>query len=376
MILSIKSNSINISHNVMKLLLTSFGLGHPSFKGYPLRRMPPINMEAFGPDFIPDYSVLLLFDRFIIDERTYENLDYCGRFSYFQEYLNLITELENSGRLEVIDYHKIVRPSFKILDKLVDADLIDINIWRAPLEEAHKKYLKFSSLVVKKLFSKPEWQRTPFENMMILGLYHDDTRLVDLRPPPENIWQAMLKSDEDKYILKVLIPYLNYITCNLILAKELNATIHDWADIEPLYRKKIELMINNEYNVSEETNKVRTLFQILFPNFKINTPSDFIDLLNDSRIDELRNLITESVEKDIKFDMEFANQTLCEVLKIERKEKRMRSIIGKLSLPIGFIPGIGTPLEFLIEETAGKIVESKLKEKKGWFYLISDITEI
>jgi hypothetical protein len=79
---------------------------------------------------------------------------------------------------------------------------------------------------------------------------------------------------------------------------------------------------------------------------------------------------------DFKPEFTFANQTLREVLKIEKRASFTRKIVGFLTLPIEFIPWIGTPLQKATEETMSQWLESRLRQKKEWFYLVSDIEKL
>src|SRR2546421_12238514 len=44
--------------------------------------MPAISLQTVGPGFIPDYPVFLLFDEFVIDQKTYDLLSEGKRWGY------------------------------------------------------------------------------------------------------------------------------------------------------------------------------------------------------------------------------------------------------------------------------------------------------
>ena len=64
-----------------------------------------------------------------------------------------------------------------------------------------------------------------------------------------------------------------------------------------------------------------------------------------------------------------------EVIAQQQKVARWRNVVSYATMPIGFIPWIGTPLQKLIEEGVSRPLKKKLYEKHQWFYLLSDAKE-
>jgi hypothetical protein len=136
------------------------------------------------------------------------------------------------------------------------------------------------------------------------------------------------------------------------------------------------LSVGKRADLTQEHRKqVERLFTIAFPDLAIQDTSALLKALNDKRIVELRQLISDAVLGKVEFDEHFANSVLTEVLRGERKTGRVRKILGYLTLPIGFIPWIGTPAQKVLEEAIGSSMEKKIKEQHKWFYMLSDIAE-
>jgi len=66
---------------------------------------------------------------------------------------------------------------------------------------------------------------------------------------------------------------------------------------------------------------------------------------------------------------------LREVLHSSERASKWRKVLGCATLPIGFIPWVGTVVQKAIEEGAAIPIERKFKEKHRWFYMLSDIAE-
>jgi hypothetical protein len=100
-----------------------------------------------------------------------------------------------------------------------------------------------------------------------------------------------------------------------------------------------------------------------------------LKILNDKRIQDLRQLIDDAVQGKVQFDEYFAKSILTEVLRSERKITRFRNVLGYLTLPLGFIPVFGTPIQKVVEEAVAAPVTMKMKDKHKWFYMLSEIAE-
>jgi hypothetical protein len=93
----------------------------------------------------------------------------------------------------------------------------------------------------------------------------------------------------------------------------------------------------------------------------------------DKRIEDLRTLVCDATAGKVEFDDSFAKAILSEVFKCERKAGRFRNILSYVTLPLGFIPYVGTFAQKAVEETIARIRERKIKEKHRWFYLMSEV---
>jgi hypothetical protein len=178
---------------------------------------------------------------------------------------------------------------------------------------------------------------------------------------------------EREYAKHVVKEYLTYISANLCLAENTDSFIHDWSDIEPIYNKKFRISLREDVS-NKEFYQARQLFSIVFPEFHIDNVKGFIKVLEDKRIKSLRELIKKATKGNITFDEQFANSTLREVLKVEQKVNLKRKIVGWATLPLGFIPWLGTPIQKAAEELISKSLEKKERGSKEWYYLISQIS--
>jgi hypothetical protein len=116
---------------------------------------------------------------------------------------------------------------------------------------------------------------------------------------------------------------------------------------------------------------VRKLFRVMFPEFRPKSVRSFIRALSDPRVKSLRALVKDAANGTIAFDQAFANETIRRLFETERRLAVHRQVTGWLSLPVHFIPVVGTVAQKAIEEGVGRFLESKARRHSPWFYLIS-----
>ena len=93
----------------MKIILSSFGFNDDLHSDTYFHRIPPVSFHSFGPEFVPDYPVILLFDQFVIDGGC---LELIRQRPFFKAYVSVIEALNSSGRLEIVDFPSIISPRF------------------------------------------------------------------------------------------------------------------------------------------------------------------------------------------------------------------------------------------------------------------------
>jgi hypothetical protein len=62
-------------------------------------------------------------------------------------------------------------------------------------------------------------------------------------------------------------------------------------------------------------------------------------------------------------------------LKAEQAAQTWRSIVGYVTLPIGFTPWIGTAAQLAIDKGIGTAIDKSIKSEHRWFYLLSEVVD-
>lgn len=398
----------------MKMLLTSFGLSHLQRLEHDnnpdvFYRMPPVSMSQFSQHFLPDYSVLLLADEIILDEKSYDRLVRESHWSYGTMAL-MLKMLRDEGFIRLEDFGAIVKDNRRLLEQMLEKDLKELDSWVSPLKDSlgiWENFIKdirgsFREEVVGAVFeghhvaSKtniPSFQRkfsAVFRGPRVasptnLSMRGDPTsHLLHVVKTPVQI-SAMLvheallssekrrKSEHRQALREHLGQYLSYVNANLLLCEKFQMGFYDWSDFQPFYHEKLLRVAKEAAPAEREIESVKRLFEVSFPEFSFWDPHRVIRALKDKRIRDLRQLVDDSAKGKVDFDREFANRVLLEVFAIERSVAKFRSVVSYITQPLGIIPYAGAVVQKAAEEMVGAFVENRRKQNFRWFYLISEL---
>jgi hypothetical protein len=358
--------------------------------------MPPISMSAENQVFMPEYPILLLCERLVLDAESFERLSKGEHHERYANIAEIMKTLFDEGFIRVEDFGAIVDQNKELLERMLERDLKRLDEWVRPLKESTQTWQQFleslrDSFQQDFIVDKPQEPRVDNEPSKDevefrqarnhIGHYlHSIHSIANkavfrhwrLREALESSAKRRLSEYRD-VLREVLTEYLAYVNANLVLSRTLEVGFHDWYDYEPFYREKF-LTIGQEGRPEEnKLQKVKQLFEISFPEFIPSDIKKVLRVIKDKRIADLRNLVDKAVKEEIQFDREFANRVLHEVLGVEQRVGRVRNYVSYATLPLGFVPLVGTPVQKAVEEAVDRIYESKIRSQYRWFYLISEL---
>jgi hypothetical protein len=375
----------------MKIMLTSFGIdqGVCPVRGQSLfDRMPPVSFRLSNEIFMPDYELLILCDQVVMDRSSfYQMLNNPG--AAYAGVAETFRVLNAEGRVELVDFSEILRVNSDLLETMLDHDIAILDQWVEPLRESLATWRRFAAMSIHVWQDLPEQfyeSRTGvYDQHHYKALIHDMNHvMLSARTKANSISQMVelaLSSAEKRKrkeyrsaLREVMRGYLAYVNANLVLASELDIPFHDWLDFTPFYETKFLSVGKKEDETQSGRKQVERLFTVAFPELAIRDTRALLKVLNDKRIQDLRQLVGQAVLGKVEFDDQFAKAVLSEVLLTERKITRFRNVLGYLTLPIGFVPVIGTPVQKIVEEAVGIPLASRMKQQHRWFYMLSEAT--
>jgi hypothetical protein len=363
----------------MKILLTSYGLGWDvvGYNSLPERidGVPPLSFKQSSSEYIPDFSVLLLCENLVMNETTFNMIieNRWGRFS--ESYSKAFQALKDEGFITLKKFYTEIRDNSDTLKRMLDRDLKHLDVWMSALKESCDIWRRFLERASKddeliKEIHNYKAIRKPISGQDLLNVEKLELeRVSEALKFPSRLRHAEYRAA----VHREMEIYLTLVNANLLLAKEYDCSIYDWADHGPFYREKFLSIGADGVPGERNIQLVKKLFEIAFPELKVDNVKTLIRVLKDKRIVELRQLINSAAKGELKFDLVFAKRILNEVVKTEQKIDRIRKYVSYITLPLGFIPIIGTPIQKVAEELAVIPFKRSAKNKLSWYYMLSEI---
>jgi len=333
----------------MQLMLTSFGVTEEDFEPSGdwslFYRMPPVNMHTITNLFMPDYAVLLLCEKVILDKSSFTLLRENPHWSY-KLVAEAIVHLYDEGFIKLVDFKHILKRNENLLKKMLEHDLRILDQWIEPLRSSLYIWSHFTTSIRNQIVHRANISSDFDEPEFLMNVIHYSSPFIIrkslLVKEALESFKKQKRSEFREELREVLRSYLSYVNANIVLSNELGVGFHDWADFFPFYHSKFLAVGKGSINGEHQIKESRKLFEISFPEFGISNYHSLVEALQDKRIADLRGLIEKAVRGDVRFDQEFARNVLKDVLGIERRIGRYRKIISYMTLPISFIPWVGT----------------------------------
>lgn len=339
-----------------------------------LERMPPLGSFEPGQGFVPDFSVLMMFDEFIIPGQAYERIRNAPEPAWMGSWPEVLELLEAEGALSTIDVEQEIKQVAHIRGGMLRRDMQDPAKWA----DAMTYYDALMATADRELRSRPSqagmlaWEFDPNKVPGVEGPdghYHvlSGAPLVDPGEDPDDPHYQLHET-----ALSHLRSQLREVNAGLALAALLDVSPMFWAP----YKGYLEVKSDEAEaarNAEERSEATRLFFRIAFPRYRPDTIRELGRLRQDKRLQQLREIIVSASQTGDVMDPEYPQRILEEVLEVERKIGRIRQIVGWISAAIGLVPlpGVGIA-STVVSELASAGIEARLRKKWNWFYLISD----
>ncbi len=322
-------------------------------------RMPPISMSEIGFSFMPDYAVLLLCDRIILDKTTFTKLSE-KRCGIYGEMAEVVARLNDDGFLRIEDFSSVISDNYDLLDTMLKKDLKILDEWVDALKESLNNWQAFLESVKGPLFDQMKQNRDHaatqatvhiqqmHSHQLSTIIHYAGNKVSGSYMLLEEALQSARKRRKSEYrneLRNILAGYLSQVNANLVLCESLQAGFHDWYDFGPFYREKFIRVGKENAPGQDGIENVKCLFDVSFPEYTFWTPKGLLKALKDKRIKDLRELVDKATQGEIEFDREFATRTLQEVLGVESGLGKFRNYASYVTSPLGFIPGIFSSIQ-------------------------------
>ena len=338
--------------------------------------MPPLGSFGKSRGFVPDFSVLIMFDEFIIPGQAYERIRSLPRESWAGTWPEVIDLLDAEGALSTVDIEEQTKQVASIRGGMLRKDMRDPARWAS----AMMYYDNLMATADRALGQGPssvgslDWR---FDPEMIPGVRGSDGHnhilsAAPLTDPGEDPDDPHFELHQ--VALDHLRGQLREVNAGLAMAARLDVAPMFWAPYKGYLEAKSD-EATRARSAEERAEAARLFFRIAFPRYGPETVRELSQLRRDGRLRQLRQVIQSASKTGEVMDPEYPQRVLEDVLRVERKVGRERQIMAWISSAIGLIPfpGVG------FAATGGSelvtfAVERRARKNWNWFYLISDGT--
>ena len=387
------------STSYMKALTTPFG------RDYRFNRLTPEESGGFygipssavspeGAKLLPDLAPFVLNDRVLMDVGFYHRL-VSSDSSQNSELAKFYVAANEAGRLQLVDYEYVLSNKRQVLDRMLEIDLEHIEAWLPRIQESleiWREIFDASKVFQRELILESVWSSfgharahfsTHVRNYPVflrcylfnqeLGLFgqysHRQSELVaDLLKSLK--YKTYRRTRAQKALLSQFVASrLAYINANIVLGQHFNASLFDWADSAPMYEWKFDQVAEKHPHTSNQDNKFSCLAELMFPGCVVGDYDEFFSALDNTRVVELRALISCAARGEVLFDQEFATSVWKEQFAWSEERRRFSKRISWWVLPASLISVLGS----VVEKVGGALDEKIHQSPHPWVFQLTDL---
>ncbi len=333
--------------------------------------LPPLGSFDNSRGFIPDFPALLMFDEFVIDFEAYDLIRSPGERAWLRHWTELVDALKSEGVLTVTDVKAAASADPYKRSWMLRRDMKQPEKWW----QAMGYFDNLSALAGNFLGEYPETAKKfawKFDPRQRFGVKGSDGHVHDLSAILVEDAGSRTDAHHQLYgrAIANLRDQLREVNACLTACASLGVSPMMWAPYRRYLHEKLE---SDARQAMLPADAGALFFKIAFPAYSPTSVREFAKLRFDKRIYDLRTEIKRATRNGSALEPRYAQRILSEVLKIEQKAARVRTIIGWISNVVGTlpIPGVGLGAAAL-GEGVGAVATNYIKKPWRWFYLISD----
>lgn len=340
--------------------------------------LPPSVVTAEGLDL--DFSLLLLFDRLVIDSFVLDYLD-ATKFEFLEPMTKSLSILKAEGYVRVIDSADLLARNGSQIDTAVDRNLVRPDQWLPTISSQIRAWEREREGLRLRLGRHAEKDAA----RMSLGVYcfvmshfgvvneAEVSRLERLLHS-----QKTSRTRQELQELRELIrPYLYHTFANIALESSTGVPFLDWDCLSPIYRAHFEnvpVVFRQPSRRIEAGSRVKELFSVALPELRPTQPSEFLKAVRHPAIESFRRRIKEAVEGGETFDYSFGRREFLELTRSSIKLGKLRKIVAWAGRAVGLVPG-GSLFSVPVEEGVDYLAERKLVGNRRWLYCLIDAVQ-
>ena len=345
---------------------------------------PPVKIYPGGLDL--EFAPLLLADKVFMDTLSFEQLTKETPVGLERAVSSLKT-LHSNGYLELVDYtSKLGQVRERVLNA-TRSRLETPEQFLVPLRQAVKMW-EDEGTKYAKVLNRPDDLIALTPVGLLAGAAADGARptLESIRKVRRVLLKSKKLASSERDLLKeVARPYIDHAHTGIALYQNVNvgSAVIDWSDLGPIYESLLYLGIEPEKPIQKQIPKMRQLFAQGLSSFEPSNVDQFLRVMDDGKLGELRTFIAERAEKDDKkFDEQFVQETMFQIGRHHKIANRAGAIINAAGVGAGVIAacfdggvtaGLLTTLGIGVgtQVAADKVVDLLTKDIKWFLCLVN-----
>lgn len=326
---------------------------HPSFTVSPLSRKSMGNL---------DITPFILYDNVVMDSTSYAWLvNEGGKLPLTQawateESISILEGLREKGILILKDYSEILEKPQQatILRAMMYLDINDpwmTQAWLASIQT----WIEFLESGIGTSEENDQYLENIISQLQIIL----DRASRGVAGSPGDSWYWMYLAD-----------CLSDVNCALLVSRVLDMPFLDWNDYRPFYQYKFFRALR-QLDKQKDLESLRKLFDVFVPRLNVRHVEEILALREDRRFKAVRELARTTRPEDINDDL--VRQAISDVLRMKDKAQGFSKVVSLVTIPIGFIPIWGDPLQILVQEVAEQIYRKYLEKEYIWQCFFVDL---
>ena len=356
----------------MEILLSNFGAHVPSVpQGIEMHTgmVPPIVITDGRIDL--DYSALLFFDRLILDRQCFDRV-ISSNIPPFANLRSSLQLLQEKGYLDLISFETFASENRGRIVETAVAASRDLDTWIPELQKQIENWDTIKPIMMQALgkYFMP-WDEY---SMGIQCYLHEINGKVDSSEAEKLKTLVLSKKTrrtggEREVLSRLLVPFLEMTHLNLIVADGVGCPqVFDWQTLDGFYRKKFEYHLLRDFEKERSpVNAMREFFSVAFTPFTPRTAQEWVNLLEDSRIRDLRERVMAARARGERFDGDFAQNALAAFSTDQSRLQHIQKVVGYITLPLELLPFVSR----VVGEVTSRYYEHKLLRPHRWLYFSS-----
>jgi len=289
-------------------------------------QLPRLALARLNQAFLPDYSLLLLVESLVLDQRTFDEL-VRGLIQVSGGPVLALKSLHDAGLVEVVDFERgFARVREQVLTNL-DQHLMQFKDWEPAVAQSIDQWRIFNTALqenlrpkIQRLRAMPSRSGLNYSDLASNYLHDLAGRIQmikffaeDALPSPNPTVEVL---PDTELLSNHLREHLLSAHYSVALARELKAGLHEWIDAAPYYHKL--------YGIEP----AGALFDLPLPEFSLWHPDKVVKAMTSTAATDLRALVKATLFDTQPWDESAAAKCLMAIARMDQGMPSVRRVSG------------------------------------------------